>query len=179
MRPNSIPITFAESNIGRFLFLGRCFRALSHEIGAKQILLVIRLIHLLCRILYTFCVGYYTPFVSDDCETTCCHFFFLSKDSMSTKNQIYYLSIMFPQFKGQFHFSKLQFEPLCFSKSTCLHFSPQSQIISLMAVLEINFWTWSSTGPVGLKFTGPSAKLLVTLIISIFLKKHMPFVFAK
>ena len=36
------------------------------------------------------------------------------------------------------------------------------------SVLEINFWVWSSTGPVGLKFTGPSAKLLVTLIISTF-----------
>ena len=34
-----------------------------------------------------------------------------------------------------------------------------------MTVLEINFWVWSSTGPVGLKFTGPSLELLITLII--------------
>ena len=32
-------------------------------------------------------------------------------------------------------------------------------------VLEINFWIWSSAGPVEWKFTGPSAKLLITLII--------------
>ena len=32
-------------------------------------------------------------------------------------------------------------------------------------MLEINFWVWSSAGSVGLKFSGPSAKLLITLII--------------
>ena len=32
-------------------------------------------------------------------------------------------------------------------------------------MLEINFCVSSSTGPVGLKFTGPSAKLLITYII--------------
>ena len=32
-------------------------------------------------------------------------------------------------------------------------------------MLDINFWVWSSPGPVGLKFSGPSAKLLITLII--------------
>ena len=32
-------------------------------------------------------------------------------------------------------------------------------------MLKINFWVWSSAGPVGLKFTGPSPKLLITLII--------------
>ena len=35
-------------------------------------------------------------------------------------------------------------------------------------MLEINFWVWSPAGPVGLKFTSPSAKLLITLIISNF-----------
>ena len=29
-------------------------------------------------------------------------------------------------------------------------------------VLEINFWVWSSIGPVGLQLTAPSAKLLIT-----------------
>ena len=33
------------------------------------------------------------------------------------------------------------------------------------SVLEINFWVWSSAGPVGLKFSGPSTKLPITLII--------------
>ena len=33
-----------------------------------------------------------------------------------------------------------------------------------MAMLEINFWAWTSAGLVGLKFAGPSAKLLITLI---------------
>ena len=32
-------------------------------------------------------------------------------------------------------------------------------------MLEIKFWVWSSAGSVGLKFSGPSAKLLITLII--------------
>ena len=33
-------------------------------------------------------------------------------------------------------------------------------------MLEINFRVWTSARPVGLKFTGPSAKLQITLIIS-------------
>ena len=112
--------------------------------------------------LYTFCVGYYTPFVSDDCETTCCHFSFLSKDSTSTKNQIYHLSITFPQFKGQLHFWKLQFEALCCSRLACLHFSPQSQIISLMGhalswagwVLRFNVWLhWRQTTSISPHFS--------------------------
>ena len=45
-----------------------------------------------------------------------------------------------------------------------------SFLISLISVLEINFWVWYSTGPVGLKFTGPSAKLLITLFISNFFR---------
>ena len=32
-------------------------------------------------------------------------------------------------------------------------------------MLAINFWVWFSVGPVGLRLTGPSAKLLITLII--------------
>ena len=37
-------------------------------------------------------------------------------------------------------------------------------------MLEINFWVWSSAGSVGLKFPGPSAKLLITLIIFNFVR---------
>ena len=36
-------------------------------------------------------------------------------------------------------------------------------------MLEMNCWVWSSTGPVGLKFTVRSANLLITLMISSFL----------
>ena len=40
------------------------------------------------------------------------------------------------------------------------------------SVLNINFWVWSSAGPVGLKFTGPSPKLLITLIIFKFFRSN-------
>ena len=88
--------------------------------------------------------------------------FFLSKDSTSTKNQIYYLSITFPQFKGQLHFWKLQFEALYCSRSACLHFSPQSQIISLMGhalswagwVLRFTVWLhWRQTTSISPHFS--------------------------
>ena len=41
---------------------------------------------------------------------------------------------------------------------------PWCPLIYLPAI-EINFWVWSSAGPVGLKFTVRSANLLITLII--------------
>ena len=47
-----------------------------------------------------------------------------------------------------------------------------------MAMLEINFWAWTSAGLVGLKFAGPSAKLLIALIIFQFFFEYMPFVSA-
>ena len=40
-------------------------------------------------------------------------------------------------------------------------------------MLKINFWVWSSAGPVGLKFTGPSPKLLITLIIFKFFRSNL------
>lgn len=38
--------------------------------------------------------------------------------------------------------------------------------------LEINFWVWSSAGPVGLKVTVRSANLLITLIIFNFFRSN-------
>ena len=60
------------------------------------------------------------------------------------------------------HWFHLRFDNLDLISMIC-----ESQVD--IAVLEINYWVWSSAGPVGLKFTGPSAKLLITLIIFIFI----------
>ena len=51
-------------------------------------------------------------------------------------------------------------------------------VTAFAAVLKINFWVWCSAGPEVFKFTGPTAKLLATLIIFNFFFGCMPFVSA-